>query len=71
MWIATVPLPAALDADLRAGRFAEVAALAPADAPTCFAHGVALFQLGRMREAREAFHAAAADPAFAAACEIE
>jgi tRNA A-37 threonylcarbamoyl transferase component Bud32 len=71
MWIATVTLPGALDADLAAGRFAAVAAGAAADAPAAFARGIALFNLGRAREAREAFAAAAPDPALAGACAVE
>ena len=71
MWIATATLPAALDAELAAGRFAEVAARAAPDAPAAFARGVALSQLGRAREAREAFTAAFSDAALADACAVE
>ncbi|HEX4303203.1 MAG TPA: protein kinase [Rhizomicrobium sp.] len=69
MWIATVTLPA--QADLAAGRFAAVAALSGGDAPTAFARGIALFNLGQARAAREAFAAAAADPALADAAAVE
>jgi tetratricopeptide (TPR) repeat protein len=71
MWIATVTLPAGLEADLTAGNFAAVAARAAGDAPESFARGVALFNLGRAREAREAFAAAAADAALVGACAVE
>lgn len=71
MWIATVPLPSNLDAALAAGRFADVAALSGGDAPTAFARGVALFNLGHAGDAREAFASAAADPLLADAAAIE
>ena len=70
MWIATVALPAALDADLSAGRFAAIAGLTANDAPAQFARGIALFHLGRMGEARDALHAVA-DPALADAAAVE
>ncbi|MEI9886960.1 MAG: protein kinase [Rhizomicrobium sp.] len=71
MWIATVPLPAALDAALAAGRFAQIADAAAGDAASLFARGIALFHLGRMTEARAAFQSAAADPALATASYVE
>jgi tRNA A-37 threonylcarbamoyl transferase component Bud32 len=71
MWIATVSLPAALNADLAAGNFAAVAALKGTDAPTAFARGIALSNLGRARDARAAFEAALADPALANAAMVE
>ncbi len=71
MWIATASLPANLASDLAEGRFVELAQIAGDDAATSFARGVALSNLGRMREAREALQNAAADPAFAGAAGVE
>ncbi len=71
MWIATVALPAALEAALAEGRFAAVAAAPAGDAATVFAHGVALANLGRARDARAAFEAAASDAALADAAAVE
>ena len=71
MWIATAALPAALDADLKAGNFAAVAALKGTDAPTSFARGIALSNLGRARDARAAFEGALADPALENAAVVE
>ena len=70
MWIATATLPAALEADLNAGRFAAIAGLTANDAPAQFARGIALFHLGRVSEARDAFHTVA-DPALADAAAVE
>jgi tRNA A-37 threonylcarbamoyl transferase component Bud32 len=69
MWIATVRLPAALEGELAAGRYAELASLNDDDAATAFARGIALAHLGRTREAREALQKAS--PAFAAATAVE
>jgi tetratricopeptide (TPR) repeat protein len=71
MWIATAALPAPLCDDLDAGRFADLAARGAPDPQSCFARGVALSQLGRAREAREAFAGALADRALADACAVE
>jgi len=71
MWIATAALPAALDAELRAGNFAAVAALKASDVPTSFARGIALSNLGRARDARSAFEIALTDPALQDAATVE
>ncbi|MBV9539784.1 MAG: protein kinase, partial [Alphaproteobacteria bacterium] len=71
MWIATVSLKPELEADLTAGRFAAVAASRAADAPSAFAHGIALAALGRVREARAAFEAAAQNNVLADAASVE
>jgi tRNA A-37 threonylcarbamoyl transferase component Bud32 len=70
MWIATARLPAALEGELAAGRFAALVNLKDDDASTAFARGVALANLGRTREAREALQKAPPDLADAAAVEI-
>ncbi len=69
MWIATVTLPA--DADLTAGRFADIAARPAVDPPAAFARGIALFNLGRAAEARDAFAVAQKDSALADAATVE
>jgi hypothetical protein len=71
MWIATVALPAALDADLATGAFASIVARSVSDPPCSFARGIALSNLGRAHEARDAFTAACADAGFADACAVE
>jgi len=71
MWIATAALPAALDADLAAGKFAAVAALKETDPATSFARGIALSNLGRARDARAAFEAALPEPGLANAATVE
>jgi tRNA A-37 threonylcarbamoyl transferase component Bud32 len=71
MWIATANLPADLASDLADGRFAALAQLTGDNAPLCFARGIALSNLGRMREAREALERAAADPSLSAPAQIE
>jgi tRNA A-37 threonylcarbamoyl transferase component Bud32 len=71
MWIATADLPANLASDLADGRFDALAAMAHGDAATSFARGVALSNLGRMREAREALEKATTDPSFAGAAQVE
>jgi tetratricopeptide (TPR) repeat protein len=71
MWIATATLTPDLDAALEAGNFAAVAALTATDPATSFARGIALSNLGRARDARAAFAASQADPAFLNASVVE
>ncbi len=74
MWIATAALPAALDADLKAGNFAAAVAAPGREyrrGDIAFARGIALSNLGRARDARAAFEAALADPALADAATVE
>lgn len=71
MWIATANLGGKLDAMLAAGEFAAIASQSGQDDATVFARGVALGNLGRLAEARDAFAALANSTNFADAAAVE
>ena len=71
MWIATATLPVELASDLAEGRFAALTELAGDGAAASFARGIALSNLGRMREACEALEKAATDPSLSGPAQVE
>ncbi|HEV2650591.1 MAG TPA: tetratricopeptide repeat protein, partial [Rhizomicrobium sp.] len=71
MWIATANLGGKLDAMLAAGEFAAIASQSGQDDATVFARGVALSNLGRLGEARDAFAALTNSTNFADAAAVE
>jgi tRNA A-37 threonylcarbamoyl transferase component Bud32 len=71
MWIATANLGGKLDAMLAAGEFVAIASQSGQDDATAFARGVALSNLGRLGEARDAFATLADSTNFADAAAVE